>query len=386
MDEPSPYGPGTGPPAEPVADTDETPSRGRFWLVVVLGLLVAPVVLAGVGIVNGFALAGTEPANAGLSTAAIVAVPVVYVATWVFVLGTALRRGARRETILAECLTLGLSVVVPVAGYFLLFPPPPDPGPVVDSGTDYATSYSNDLISSMTWSPELIEAVEAARDRDALVAALEDYENPHAAGDSIGYAFTYDVEVTALDRARRGGLPGRGVLRVTVDVEAGQWEENGIVGRWSAGTATSCSSFRVSAADGLHDLQPVDCAVANILPPAAAPQQRTPEPEPAQTVTNPPPTDPDAIRLLDVLGELGPRAAEDAVARAVGGGFPGSPVETDRSDGETVVVVGEWEDCLVAVLPENGAPFMFTGFDRILLTRGEMGCTPQLYLNPVTTH
>ncbi|PUB25447.1 hypothetical protein C8K30_107193 [Promicromonospora sp. AC04] len=40
--------------------------------------------------------------------------------------------------------------------------------------------------------------------------------------------------------------------------------------------------------------------------------------------------------------------------------------------------------------PDPGASanraFRFSDFDRILLNRGEMGCSPQLYLNPVTTH
>lgn len=383
MDELSPYGPGTGASAD-TADTRPARSRARFWLVVVVGLLVAPVVLAGVGLVNGFALGDSEPTNAGLSTAAFIAVPVVYGSTCLFVLGAAVRRGARRETILAECLTLGLAVVVPVAGYLVIFPPPPDPGPVVDSGPDYATSYSSNIIGSMYWAPEFIEAVEAAGDDAALVAAIEGFEYPNAAGDSVSY--TYDVDVTAFEGAGQSGLPARGVLKVTVDVEAGQWDDGGAVDQWSAGTATTCSSFRSSAVAGLHDLQPVDCADADVVPPAREPEPQAAEPPPTGPASPPPPTDPEAIRLLDLLGSLEPHASEDAVVRVVGGGFPGEFLETGRSDAAIVVVVGEWEDCLVGVLPVDDAPFLFSDFDRILLTRGEMGCTPQLYLNPVTTH
>lgn len=384
MDEPSPYGPGAGAFTDPMADTRRGRSHAPFWRVVLLGLLVVPLVLAWVGFFNGSTLFGSEPANAKLATAAFFAIPVVYGTTCLFVLGTALRRGAHRKKVVAEYLTLGFALVVAVAGYFMIFPPPPDEGPVIDSGTDYAASYSTNIAYSMSWAPEFIEAVEAARDRDALVAAIEDYEYPNAEGDSVSY--TYDVDVTAFEGEGPLGLPGRGVLRVAVEVEAGQWEDAGTVERWSAGMATTCTSFRASAADGLHDLQPVDCAVADVLPPAKDPEERATEPGPSGTASAPPATDPDEIRLLDLLGSLEPHASEDAVARVVGGGFPGSSVKTDRSDDEIVVVVGEWEECLVGVLPEDGAPFRFTGFDRILLTRGEMGCTPQLYLNPVTTH
>jgi len=385
VDDPSPYGPGAPPPADPITATRPR-TRFRFWLLVSLGLLVIPSVLALVAFVNGFALWDSEPANAGLATAALVAIPVAYGATCLFVLGTALRRGAHAEKVLAEYVTLGLAVAVPVTGYVMIFPPPPEDGPVVASGTDQALHYSSDIAYSMSWAPELIEAVEIAADRGATVAAIESFEYPNAAGDSLRDSYNYDVDVTAFEGVDRPGEPGRGVLKVSVEFEAGQWDEDGTISRWSAGTAATCLSFRVSAADGVHDQQPVDCADAGTLPSAKGSEMPAAEPEPSPTTSARAPTDPVEIRLLDLLGSLGPQASEEAVARVVGAEFPGTSVETDRSDNVIVVVVGEWEDCLVGVLPADGAPFRFTGFDRVLLTRGEMGCSPQLYLNPVTTH
>ncbi|MFC4011121.1 hypothetical protein ACFOY2_28110 [Nonomuraea purpurea] len=43
-------------------------------------------------------------------------------------------------------------------------------------------------------------------------------------------------------------------------------------------------------------------------------------------------------------------------------------------------------DCVVAMRPDGTVSFRFTDFDHILGEPGEYGCTPNVYLHPMTTH
>ncbi|MEQ4721076.1 hypothetical protein [Nonomuraea sp. B19D2] len=59
-------------------------------------------------------------------------------------------------------------------------------------------------------------------------------------------------------------------------------------------------------------------------------------------------------------------------------------MQARREGAELGVVLSR--DCVIAVRPDGTASFLFTDFDRILLDSVEYGCTPNLYLHPVTTH
>jgi hypothetical protein len=92
--------------------------------------------------------------------------------------------------------------------------------------------------------------------------------------------------------------------------------------------------------------------------------------------------------VLEVLDGLPAGATADDATTALGSAFPDADVRAVREGDELVATVGvvEARDCIIAIRPGGRPAWRFSDFDRILLEPGELGCDPNLYLHPVTTH
>ncbi|MGC5167200.1 hypothetical protein [Luteimicrobium sp. DT211] len=120
-----------------------------------------------------------------------------------------------------------------------------------------------------------------------------------------------------------------------------------------------------------------------ILCPEGAP---TAAPSPTPLPTFPADGEADVRAALEALPE---RTGEEAAQRALAARFPAPlTVRVARSGDELVAAVGlsSTRDCVVGVRPDGGKARTYTGFDPVTLAPGEVGCSPSLYLAPVTTH
>lgn len=145
----------------------------------------------------------------------------------------------------------------------------------------------------------------------------------------------------------------------------------------SGGSSTACWRLVVRAYQ--HD----DAADRESLPCPADLVGVTPEPEPLPSLG---PDDADTV--LQVLDGLPAGATAGDATAALGSAFPEADVRARREGRELVATVGvvRARDCVVAVRPDGEPAWRFSDFDRILLEPGEVGCDPNLYLYPVTTH
>lgn len=186
-------------------------------------------------------------------------------------------------------------------------------------------------------------------------------------------------QVTVLGWDGDSGTDDGAVIEVAIRTEvpgsSSEWFDPGV----SSGSSLTCWRFTVRAFqhDGEADHDEIGCP--DDLDDAPAPDP-TPlpslDPEAEETV----------LRVLDGLGDdATPEAAESAL-RAELADFV--DVRVERGSGELVAAVGvlRSRDCIVGVSPDGEPAWRFSDFRRIQLEPGEGGCTPGLYLAPVTTH
>jgi hypothetical protein len=212
---------------------------------------------------------------------------------------------------------------------------------------------------------------------DAEKLALRAVTDPRVPDDVEG-----DVEpeydVVPLAFAGRSDADEGATIDLAVSVEVASWDSPG----WftkdrTAGSATTCWRLVVRAYrhTDTADHERIDC------PPELSPVPLEPAPQPS--------LGPDAEQtVLQVLDGLPAGATADDATAALASAFPEADVRAVRAGDELVAAVGvaRARDCVVAVRQDGRAAWRFSDFDRILVEPGELGCDPNLYLHPVTTH
>ena len=212
---------------------------------------------------------------------------------------------------------------------------------------------------------------------DAELLAQRAVQDPRLAGDA-------EYELVVLAWAGSSGDEGGAVFDLAISTEAPAWGGTGIFSdSRTAGSSVSCWQFVVRAHehDDTADHRRVDCP-DDLVPGPGAPPRPTPDPTPLPSLG----ADADAT-VLGVLDGLDagvtPADAEAALREA----FPAFvDVRATREGDELVATVGvtRSRDCVVAVRPDGEVAWRYSGFDRVQLEPGELGCDPNLYLAPAT--
>ncbi|MFC8732604.1 hypothetical protein ACFT5B_09115 [Luteimicrobium sp. NPDC057192] len=186
---------------------------------------------------------------------------------------------------------------------------------------------------------------------------------------------TYDVAPLAWSGRTDGEGGARVELVVAVDVPGESAQA--IFGKErTAGSARACWRLVVRTGQDVADREPIPC-------PGGTP---TATPSPTPLPTFPANAEKEVRAALDALPD---DATAPAAQRALAARFAAPlSVRVERDGHELVAAVGllSTRDCVVAVRHDDERARSFTGFDRVQLDPGEVGCAPSLYLAPVTTH
>jgi len=211
------------------------------------------------------------------------------------------------------------------------------------------------------------------RAADAERLAQEAVTDPRLPDDVPDAA--YDVAPLGWSGSTDGADGARIELSVAVDVP-GTSAEAVFSKTRTAGSARACWRLVVRTGQDDADRDEIPC-------PAGTPTV-TPSPSPLPTF----PAGAEA-GVREVLDALPAHASSADAEQALAARFAAPlTVRVVPSGDELVAAVGltSTRDCVVGVRRGDGEVRTLTGFDRALLAPGEVGCSPSLYLAPVTTH
>lgn len=185
--------------------------------------------------------------------------------------------------------------------------------------------------------------------------------------------------VTVLSWDGDSGADGGAVVEVGIRVELaavhGEWFDPGR----TAGSSTTCWRLVVHAWQ--HDAQADRDEIRCPDDPGEGP---IPDPTPLPSLG--PDAEATVLRVLDALPAGATAASAEAALRAEFAEFVDVQVEEGYAELVAAVGVLRSRDCIIGIAPDDEPAWRFSDFRRIRLEPGEGGCTPRLYLAPVTTH